>query len=270
MLPSRTAQGVARARALMSRPSTTDGDPQGEERLTADLAAHLPNAPGPLFHHLAARTRFFDDVTLAALDAGTRQIVIVGAGYDCRALRFRSRGVRFFELDQPATQQDKRERLDRLGITSTDVTFVPIDLAAASVDGALVAAGHDAVQRSLFVCEGLLLYLDLAVVERLFRGLRRRVAGDATLALSVGLRDRVVADPAAAARRAILHQRLRRLGEPSRTTLSRAAWEAILATTGWEPERAVDPDEIDAEAPSGGALFLCAQPAEPEGSRSWT
>lgn len=79
MLPSRTAAGVARARAQLTRPATAEGDPDGEARLEADLTVGVagtdPPAPTPLFHHIAARTRFFDDATVAALDGGTTQIV---------------------------------------------------------------------------------------------------------------------------------------------------------------------------------------------------
>ena len=60
---------------------------------------------------LAARTRFFDERVLEAISDGIGQVVILGAGYDDRALRFRSPGVRFFELDHPATQADKARRL---------------------------------------------------------------------------------------------------------------------------------------------------------------
>ena len=190
-----------------------------------------------MFHHIAARTRFFDDVTLDAVEGGTTQVVIVGAGYDGRALRFRLPGVRYFELDLPATQIDKRERLARLGIPVDDVTFVPIDLAEADVDGALGAAGHDATRTSLFICEGLLVYLDLPVVERLFASLRSRVAGDATLAVSVSRRDRVVADPGSSRRRAFLRRRVAGLGEPWRTSLDASAWSSLLEATGWNPSR---------------------------------
>ena len=122
MTPSLTAAGVARARALMSRPSTVAGDPESEARLNVDLGADPDAAPGPLFHHLAARTMFFDELTLAAATSGTSQVVIVGAGYDCRALRFRHAGVRYFELDHPATQRDKQARLARLGVDAADVS----------------------------------------------------------------------------------------------------------------------------------------------------
>ena len=70
-----------------------------------------PSGTGGQGASLIARTRFFDDRVLAALSAGIRQVVILGAGYDDRALRFRSPGVRFFELDHPATQADKARRL---------------------------------------------------------------------------------------------------------------------------------------------------------------
>jgi methyltransferase (TIGR00027 family) len=252
----------------MARPPTSEGDSDGEARLNADLGAGSSDAPGPLFPYLAARTRFFDDVTVKAVDAGTVQVVIVGAGYDCRALRFRHRGVRFFELDHPATQHDKRERLDRLGVATADVTYVAIDLIEGDVDAALGAAGHDPAPGSLFVCEGLLLYLDVKVIERVLRGLRNRVGQDATLALSVGLNDRVDAPGAVAVgevatRRAVLHRRLRRLGEPPRTTLRRDEWDALLTATGWVPDLAVDPHALEPEALAGGALFMTADPDGP-------
>lgn len=257
MLPSRTAAGVARARAQLTRPATADGDPDGEERLNADLA-YPAHTEGPMFHHIAARTRFFDAVTQAAVDGGTAQIVIIGAGYDGRALRFRRTGVRYFELDQLATQDDKRERLARLGIASDDIAFVPIDLTTDEIDAELAAAGHDAAQPSLFICEGLLVYLDVAVIERMFRGLRSRADEHATLAMSVSRRDRVVADPIASVRRAFMNRRMRLLGEPWRTSLAAEEWQSLLEATGWNVVGAVDPHEIDAEAPTGGALLMTA------------
>jgi methyltransferase (TIGR00027 family) len=260
MTVSRTAQGVARARARMTRPATSEGDHAGEELLNRDLGAGLDAAPGPLFHHLAARTRFFDELTLGAVDAGIAQVVIVGAGYDCRALRFRRRGVRFFELDHPSTQHDKQERLARLGVGADDVTYVAIDLVDGDVANALAGAGQDAARPTLFSCEGLLLYLNVDVVERLFAGLRRRAETTATLAMSLAVRDRAFVDPVAAARRAAWQRRLRELGEPPRTRLRRAEWDALLTRCGWIPERAVDPHDLDPLAMPGGALLMTAVP----------
>lgn len=68
------------------------------------------------------------------------QIVIVGTGYDGRALRFSQPGVRFFEVDQPVTQQDKRRRIEALGVTSEEITRAAKLLVAEWVAGALTPA----------------------------------------------------------------------------------------------------------------------------------
>jgi hypothetical protein len=96
--PSRTSQVVALTRARLERPHTPGGDPEAQGRLCRGMR---PVGAIPQRASLIARTRFFDDRVLAALSAGIGQVVILGAGYDDRALRFRSPGVRFFELDHP-------------------------------------------------------------------------------------------------------------------------------------------------------------------------
>ena len=69
--------------------------------------------------YIVARTRYFDDYFQQTLEDGVEQIVIVGAGYDSRAYRFAQLNahVKIFEVDHPATQQEKmqarRERLRR-------------------------------------------------------------------------------------------------------------------------------------------------------------
>src|SRR5262249_49156792 len=152
-----------------------------------------------MFQYLTARTQFFDGVVSDAIARGVTQIVIAGAGYDGRALRFRSPGVTFFELDLPATQDDKRARLARLGVASADTVFVPVDLAERDSGARLGHAGHDATRPSLFIGEGLLLYLEQTVVEAMFRAFRERSVPGSALALSLGLKDRA-AGPLASAR----------------------------------------------------------------------
>src|SRR4029434_1377899 len=56
------------------------------------------------------RTRYFDDMLDAQIAAGVGQVVILGAGLDTRAVRKQSAGVRFFEIDDPATMALKRRR----------------------------------------------------------------------------------------------------------------------------------------------------------------
>jgi Leucine carboxyl methyltransferase len=85
---SRTSQAVALTRAAMSRPHTEQGDPDAQRRLCEGMAPIRRPRPG-----IWERTRFFDDQVMAAVAAGISQVVICGAGYDDRALRFRSPGV---------------------------------------------------------------------------------------------------------------------------------------------------------------------------------
>jgi methyltransferase (TIGR00027 family) len=108
---------------------------------------------------LAARVLWFDATVAKALDAGIPQVAVVGAGYDSRAWRFRRDGVRFFELDQRATQQDKVRRAPRPG-----PTYIEADLRTQGAAEALREGGLDTSRATLFVLEGLTMYLSEDVV----------------------------------------------------------------------------------------------------------
>ena len=56
------------------------------------------------------------------------KVIIVGAGYDGRAIRYARPGVRWFEVDHPATQRDKLERLERLGIAVAHVALNAVEV----------------------------------------------------------------------------------------------------------------------------------------------
>ena len=186
-----TSQAVAVTRAGFDRPHSPAGDPQAQRRLCAGMGSR---ALDHLRASLAARTRFFDDQVTGAIAAGTRQVVVLGAGYDDRALRFRSPGVTFFELDHPATQADKRARLrvilaeDELAPGATDAAGPPAagepypvlaaaDFTSDDVAGVLAGSGHDPALSTLFLCEGLLVYLDQASTVRFLASVRARGRG---------------------------------------------------------------------------------------------
>lgn len=120
----------------------------------------------PTFGYIACRTRFFDDAVTTALDAGVTQVVVLGAGYDSRPLRLARQGVRYIEVDHPATQAEKRRRLP-----GPDVTYVASELAADDLTGALRQAGYEDDRPTIFLAEGLTMYLDQAANERLFTAL---------------------------------------------------------------------------------------------------
>jgi methyltransferase (TIGR00027 family) len=209
---------------------------------------------------LAARTRFFDEQVLAAIAAGISQVVIVGAGYDDRALRFRSPGVRFSELDHPGTQADKAARLRAMGAApdSGGPTLAAADFRRDDVAAVLAACGHDARRPSLFICEGLLVYLDQPTCVRLLSALRERAAAGSRLAASLSVhRDGLDSERVAA----VANSR-RRAGEtePWLTILPAAAHLALLCEAGWREAESVDAAELGTGAEAGRSLLVTADP----------
>lgn len=119
------------------------------------------------------RTRYLDDCVVRALDRGMRQVVILGAGLDTRAARLGRDGVRFFEIDQPASQHDKIERISRFeGYPMEAARFVPCDFEHDDFVRALQSAGYEPQAPALFLWEGVLYYL----VEEAARSTLRRLA----------------------------------------------------------------------------------------------
>jgi len=109
---------------------------------------------------MGLRTRYIDDCVTRALDQDIRQVVILGAGLDTRAARLARDGVRFFEVDQPASQSDKRERLSRFDGYPMDAgTFVPCDFEQDNFVQLLETAGLDRRAPTCFVWEGVIYYL---------------------------------------------------------------------------------------------------------------
>lgn len=226
--PSLTSQAVALTRARLDRPHSPDGDPDAQRRLCQDMQF---SAPEWLLPSIGARTRFVDDQVIRAIGGGTRQIVICGAGYDDRALRFRASGVRFFELDHPATQADKARLLRSIDATAPGVTLAEADFRCDDVAVVLHRAGHAAGLPTLFICEGLLVYLDRDTCHALLAALARRAAAGSVLVVSMathadGLDSGEVANAANARRR-------NGDAEPWQTILPVAEHLALVEQAGW-------------------------------------
>jgi methyltransferase (TIGR00027 family) len=240
------------ARSQLVRPSTPTGDPGGDERLAASLVTETLDRMDlrrerarreDFLAYLAIRTRFFDDLVLEHVTAGMPQVVILGAGYDGRALRFRTPGTRFFEVDHPATQRDKLRRLAAIGAGCDDITFVAADFTDDTLGPALDAAGHDAGTPSLLVCEGVLRYLPEHWWRELLRVAGAHAAPGSELAVSISIREPDIDTDAAAAEDRRRHEeRLAASGEPVLTVPDRETALAWVADTGWDEDAAPVPD----------------------------
>jgi methyltransferase (TIGR00027 family) len=208
---------------------------------------------------VAARTRFFDGVVESAIAGGTPQIVIVGAGYDDRALRFRTPGVRFYEVDHPATQADKARRLTALPGAPPGPSLVAADLDHDDPGAALAAAGHDAGRCTLFLCEGVLVYLDLATVEQVLTALHRVAHPAATLAASLAVHAEGVDSARVVA--AANARRLTGEREPWQTILPAGEHRELLARCGWRVATATDVADLGDGVQPGRTLLVTGTPA---------
>jgi methyltransferase (TIGR00027 family) len=133
-------------------------------------------APPGVYEYVIARTKYIDAVFERALADRFDQILIFGAGYDTRALRFqaRARHTRIFELDAPRTQQAKIKQLRKRDLSiPANLVFITIDFEKESLSQKLVLAGFQKDSRNLFVLEGLLMYLEPESVRETFQTIRK-------------------------------------------------------------------------------------------------
>ncbi len=122
--------------------------------------------------HVVVRSRFAEDRLAEAARRGLRQYVVLGAGHDTFAFRQPewARALRIFEVDQPATQADKRERLATARIAApANVTFAPIDLESTALEDGLRRAGVQLDEPVFFSWLGVTVYLSADAVDAVFR-----------------------------------------------------------------------------------------------------
>jgi methyltransferase (TIGR00027 family) len=122
--------------------------------------AHPSASIGRLF--TAARSRIAEDALARAVERGVRQIVILGAGLDTFALRnpHGAQEIRIYEVDHPATQAWKLDRLAEAQIALPPwLIFVPVDFERDDVGEKLVAAGFQRDSPAFFTWLGVVPYL---------------------------------------------------------------------------------------------------------------
>jgi methyltransferase (TIGR00027 family) len=217
---SRTAKMVARFRAIgTEQHAEVFADPWAasftDAASIADADRYVIAHPHVVLY-LAIRTRFFDDEVRAAIARGVRQIVLLGAGLDTRAARLATTGVRFFEVDHGATQDDKRARLRSIAAYPIDAaTYVACDFERDDFLDRLAASGHVASEPSLFVWEGVVYYLSEDAVRATCARIASGCHPATTLAIDlVGKRMASGALGDANDRRA--HELVSEMGEPLR------------------------------------------------------
>jgi methyltransferase (TIGR00027 family) len=230
--PSRTALGAAMHRA---RHQVHDGgrifsdplalrilSPEARERAITD-PDEAPNRRR-LRLFIAMRSRIAEDRLAAAVAKGLAQLVVLGAGLDTFAYRnpFPDR-LRVFEVDHPATQAWKRERLAAASIdVPATLTFAPVDFERETLAEGLAAAGFDRARPAFFTWLGVVPYLSEEAVVATLTYIASHPGG-AHVVFDYGNRP---SEPSE------LAERVAKIGEEFRSYYDTAALHATLARLG--------------------------------------
>jgi methyltransferase (TIGR00027 family) len=185
-----TAMSTARMRAIHTQrdPLPVLDDPWGDQLVPASVfvasvaqrsSASVPDSAdtqseelariaddflhaSPAFTNVVLRARYAEDALRAAIAGGVRQYVLLGAGFDSYALRMPAEAseVTIIEIDHPATQSFKRERIAACALVPPgNLQFVAADLAREELDDVLARSAFRRDQPAFFAWLGVTMYL---------------------------------------------------------------------------------------------------------------
>jgi methyltransferase (TIGR00027 family) len=171
--PSRMALIVARQRAahqlldhgaILNDPYAVRILGEHEDKVS-QAKDHPLKSMGRLF--TAARSRIAEDALSKAVGRGVRQVVILGAGLDTFALRNpHAARISIFEVDHPATQAWKRQRLVGAELAPPPwLTFVPVDFERDDLQQKLSSAGFQRISAAFFTWLGVVPYLTREAID---------------------------------------------------------------------------------------------------------
>lgn len=257
--PSTTASIVSFARGVSTREETRDPHAielastpfalalRGFDRLARTrpyARAALRVASAGLVDHISLRTFAIDRALRAGLERGIDQVVILGAGLDSRAHRIDElSGKTTFEVDHPSTQAFKRERTAALG-SNRSVVYVPVDFERDTLSEALGAAGHRRDRATIWIWEGVTMYLEAAATIATIEEIAKTSAPESLLAMTYIVPDLglvgALRHPAGIA--------FRILGEEIRGAFAPSELEATLRERSFEIESDTDSRDWAREA----------------------
>ena len=254
VLPDGIVEATARLLVASGAASATAVRLAGSRRMVSLYGTIDWLMPGQ-FVAFAQRKAFYERQVRGAIAAGAAQVLVLGAGYDTLTWRLAPDfpGVRFFEIDHPATARLKAAGIQSLG-ARPNLTLIAADLGQERLETVLTAdPSWDSDARTVAVAEGLVMYLPEASVEGLFRQLRAASGPDSRVAFSfipAGGDGRLDAG-----RLTGFLLRLQRLiGEPWLWSIRPRDLAAFLESVGWS----LDTDATDLATRHGLELFAAA------------
>jgi methyltransferase (TIGR00027 family) len=188
----------------------------------------------PAYENVITRSRYTEDALQAAVSRGVGQYVLVGAGFDSFVLRRPpyAANLQIFEIDHPATQDLKLQRIRQLGISLPDsVHFIASDLSTESVAAALARSSFRSNQASFFSWLGVTMYLTRAANLATLRAISACALPGSELVLTYV--DERLLDSTSEAFQA-LQSRVTSMGEPFLSGFDPKEFAATLKQCGLE------------------------------------
>ncbi len=244
------------------------GMPMGRVYAEMDFAAAwsaMPEIQHRVFLHVLARTRAIDEALTEAVESGAQQVVILGAGYDSRAYRMKEllRGSTVFELDLPASQAYKRQRVrEVIGAAPPNLRYVPIDFARQDLATVLRNAGYRKDCRTFFIWEGVTMYLPQDAVFATLRFVAITSTPGSAIVFDYEHEKAIRGDHDDEVLRAS-NERLARLGEPHIFGFPGGSARAAVLRAGLEVASELSPREITDR-------YLTRRDGTPLGEERWS
>jgi methyltransferase (TIGR00027 family) len=124
--------------------------------------------PPGMYEYIIARTKYIDSIFKQAILNECEQILIFGAGFDTRGIRLANADnkTKIFELDAPITQEAKINQFKKRGIQiNPNLTYISMDFNKQSLEEKLKESGFNKNKKSLFILEGLTMYLNPEAID---------------------------------------------------------------------------------------------------------
>jgi methyltransferase (TIGR00027 family) len=209
--------------------------------------------------HMALRTHVIDAAVNEGVAHGARQLVVVGAGLDSRAHRLAALAdCDVYEVDFPSTQALKRESAQALPVVARTLHYASCDFERTGLEAALRSAGFSTQLATVWIWEGVTMYLTEAMVASSLETMARLSAP----------RSRLVAtylEPVPSELKAIasvLLSILSAVSEPVRSNYDVEAMATMLRAHDFSPLRDVSPRELAARYEVRFPSFALGAPLE--------
>ena len=199
------------------------------------------------YEYMTARTRHFDELFRKALNENIPQLVLLGSGYDTRAIRFKDhiKDTKIFEVDTSIIQVQKKKMLEKTKINIPDqLTQVSINFNKESIEDILPKAGYNPALQSCFLWEGVTYYLTEEAIKKTLSFIKNSSGPDSRLAFDYFYKDVISGDTDLYGAREI-QMEVRKSGEPFLFGLDPGEINLFLQENGFGILSHYSPEEFE-------------------------